>query len=352
MSDDASAPAARTAAPAEGPLAWEAANAKRAGLCALAAGATTIAGSVITGLANSDTPQADDRILTLVDTLARTAEGQTIPPGQFSTLYAARGDQAPLFILGAVLIGLGALLIFPALAYVYRAARARGPVPKLAIITLAAGSAGFAIGQTVSRTAFYLGAASFADASDRTNSAAFDAQNTPTVVTGAIIGELGALLLGVAFVIVCLHAMRVGLLTRFMGIVGIFVGATIVIRPLDPVGVVRSFWLAALGLMILGRLPRGRPPAWTVPEAVPWPSQQQVREQRMAEQKARQGARPDRAARRRGAPEGEPDADGDGGAPEAPQARVPAPRAPQPRRDDATPGGPQAGARKRKRKRR
>jgi hypothetical protein len=131
-----------------------------------------------------------------------------------------------------------------------------------------------------------------------------------------------------------------------------FVGATIVIGGLDPVGVFRSFWLAALALMILGRLPRGRPPAWSVPEAVPWPSQQQIREQRMAERRAREAERapaPQRGARRGGRSE---DADA-GGAPAQPRGgRVPAPRAPQPRRDDVAPGRPHPSSKKRKRKRR
>src|SRR4051812_21332245 len=297
MADDA------RPAPDADPLAWEAANAKRAGLSAAAAAVLTIVGSVVTGLVNAGAPKAQDRILTVVDTLGRAAAGRTSPPGQFATVYAYRGEHAGPYILGAVLIGLGALAIFPALAYLYRAARARGPVPRLALVAAAAGAVGFGLGQTISRTAYYLAAADFKDAADRTNSAAIDAQNTPTALAGALIGEIGALMLAVAFVLICLHAMRAGLLTRFMGIVGMFVGATIVVGGLDPVGVVRSFWLAALAMLILGRLPRGRPPAWSVAEAVPWPSQQQVREQREAARRAREGDRapaPKRGAAPRG----------------------------------------------------
>src|SRR3954447_24493568 len=122
MADDA------RPAPDADPLAWEAANAKRAGLSAAAAAVLTIVGSVVTGLANSGAPKAQDRILTVVDTLQRAANGRPIPPGQFSAIFVYRGEHALAYIAGAVIIGLGALAIFPALGYVYRAARARGPI--------------------------------------------------------------------------------------------------------------------------------------------------------------------------------------------------------------------------------
>jgi hypothetical protein len=66
-----------------------------------------------------------------------------------------------------------------------------------------------------------------------------------------------------------------------MGILGVIVGATFVL-PLDQYGILRTFWLAALGLLILGQWPGGVPKAWASGEAEPWPSQQQLREQREA----------------------------------------------------------------------
>jgi len=32
------------------------------------------------------------------------------------------------------------------------------------------------------------------------------------------------------------------------------------------------FWFVYLGLLLLGRIPRGRPPAWASGEAMPWPT--------------------------------------------------------------------------------
>jgi hypothetical protein len=83
-------------------------------------------------------------------------------------------------------------------------------------------------------------------------------------------------------VIICLNAMRVGLLTRFMGILGIIVGILFVV-PLAPgPPIVQSFWLGALAALFAGRWPRGLPPAWAAGRAIPWPSQQEMRERRQA----------------------------------------------------------------------
>ena len=96
------------------------------------------------------------------------------------------------------------------------------------------------------------------------------------------LGLAAQLALGFAFVMICLNAMRVGLLTRFMGVLGIIVGVLFVV-PLAPgPPVVQSFWLAALAALFAGRWPSGVPPAWTTGHAVPWPSQQALREQREA----------------------------------------------------------------------
>jgi hypothetical protein len=340
----------RTASPDEDPLAWEAQNAPRAGLIAALAGTLALTGTVVTGLTNGGSPKADDRILTLVDTLGDAARGQVPPPGQAATIIEYQGNHAAGYIAGALLTSIALLLTFPALAYLYRAARARGIVPRFALVAAAIGAAGAGIGQAASKTAMYIGASNFASGSDHTNSAAFDVQSAPLVVAGSLIGGLGALALAVGFLIICLHAMRVGLLTRLMGLVGMFSGATLVIGFLDPPGIIRSFWLVALGLLFLGRTPRGRPPAWSVAEAVPWPTQQQLREQRDAMRREAAGEperERERPARRRGG-----GAADDNGAPAERAARVPAPRAPQPRREDAAPGRPHPSSKKRKRKRR
>src|SRR5437588_4168859 len=78
-----------------------------------------------------------------------------------------------------------------------------------------------------------------------------------------------------------LNARRVGLLTRFMGYLGIFTGVLVLFPIGSPVPVVQGFWLIALGTLLYGRWPTGMPPSWRSGRAEPWPSSQQLREQRI-----------------------------------------------------------------------
>lgn len=74
----------------------------------------------------------------------------------------------------------------------------------------------------------------------------------------------------VMMVYVPLQAQRVGLLSRFFGSLGMALGASmILILPVALLGVL--LWTGYLGLLIAGRVPGGRPPAWEVGEALPWP---------------------------------------------------------------------------------
>ena len=356
-----------TTTPDDDPLRWEAENRLRAGRFGLVAGVCTLVGSIVTLAANAGAPRDEARVLTLADTLNRAANGQPDPPGQDAATFAYQGGHWIALIIGTILVGIGTAAIFPPLAYLWRATRARplprGTVPRFALITTAVGAVGAGVGLTVSGIALWVHAHDFASAADQSNSVAADARTDAVVIAGAFIGEIGLLALAVSFLLICLHAQRAGLLGRFMGVVGMFAGATIIIRQFDPPGVVRSFWLIALGLLILDRLPRtiaprGRPPAWAVAEAVPWPSQQQLREEREAARRRERGEPEPEPARERPARRRGRDAVGNDGdvahAPEPRADKVPAPRAPQPRREDAAaPGGsPHPSSKKRKRKRR
>jgi MFS family permease len=319
-------------------LAEEAAGRQRAGLAALGAALLTVIGVLITTLSQPGSSQFDDKIVNVVDAMGRTAEGQPIPPGRISAFAVEVGQSPALPILGAILYGLGSLAIYFAMAYLFRATRARRPgMPQIALILAAVGAVGFGIGRAVAEVARYLGAHDFVDAVDKTNSAASDALTPTATLVGQLFWETAALALGFGIAMISLNAMRVGLLTRFMGVLGVIVGVAVApILPIDQQGIIRVFWLAALGMLILGRLPSGTPKAWTTGEPEPWPSQQQLREQRAA-------ARAEQA-------EAEPEAPGSSGRDTAP---TPPPKAPTPRRPDAAgPGAEHSSSKKKKRKRR
>jgi hypothetical protein len=320
----------------------EAAGRQRAGFAALAAALLTILGVILTTVGQPGSSEFDDKIVTVIDAMGRTAAGDPVPPGRISAFAVKVGEHPVVPIAGAVIYGIGSLAIFFAIAYLFRATRARRPsMPQFALILAAVGAVGFGIGRAVSEVARYIGAHNFVSAADQSNSAATDALSPTATLVGQLIWETSALALGFGIAIISLNAMRVGLLTRFMGILGVIVGVAVApILPIDQQGIIRVFWLAALGMLFLGRLPSGVPKAWTTGEAEPWPSQQQLREQREAARAERDAAGGERAPREQG--------DSGRKAPAAPPPKAPSPRRP----DAAAPGTEHSASKKKKRKRR
>ncbi|HYQ78732.1 MAG TPA: hypothetical protein VEP91_06450 [Solirubrobacterales bacterium] len=66
-----------------------------------------------------------------------------------------------------------------------------------------------------------------------------------------------------------LWAMRTGLLSRFWGSLAMVAGISFLLGPLFLVALV---WFGYFGLLCLGFVPNGRPPAWEAGEAIPWPT--------------------------------------------------------------------------------
>jgi hypothetical protein len=81
----------------------------------------------------------------------------------------------------------------------------------------------------------------------------------------AIIGML------VAMIYIPLQAMRVGLLTRFFGTLGMALGAGMLFIVPAIALLTIAVWFLWLGLMIIDRTPGPRPPAWDAGVAIPWP---------------------------------------------------------------------------------
>jgi hypothetical protein len=117
--------------------------------------------------------------------------------------------------------------------------------------------------------------------------------SVPLLAIFQVMDYAGELALAVAFVLVSLQAMRAGLLTRFMGYLGIIAGI-LVLFVITPVPVVQAYWLVGLGVLFAGRWPSGMPPAWKTGRVERWPSSQELREQRMRE---RNGAGREKPAR-------------------------------------------------------
>jgi hypothetical protein len=86
----------------------------------------------------------------------------------------------------------------------------------------------------------------------------------------AILDFAANLAYGFALVLIGLNAMRAGLVSRFIGILGIVAGVvTVLFRGAGPI---EAFWFIALGMLFLDRWPNGRGPAWETGEPEPWPT--------------------------------------------------------------------------------
>jgi hypothetical protein len=264
-------------------LEWERRAAKPAGIAAILAGLLLIGGTIIYPVAaiGSQTGGPADTLLRLNETPAHA------------------------YVPGA-LQALGYLLMAIPLVYLYRATKARRPELLTAAKYLAiAGPIVTAVAFMVHQVLVVQAAKDFAAerlpmtvpagsdgvaglvgvlavANDRASDILSDKIGAPILV-GLQYG--GVLAVAFAFVLISLNAMRAGLLSRFMGIIGVIIGALTVL-PLFGPSIIQVFWFGALGLILLDRWPNGRGPAWEVVESIPWPSgadQRQAQMERRAE---------------------------------------------------------------------
>ena len=245
-------------APVEAQLEWEARTGRLAGASALLSALLVVASTAVQigiGPAPGDEREA----------LMRFDEHR-------SEFFLSLGLQAVSYFLLA-----GALL------YLLRAVMFRRPeVPRFTTGLLLLAPVLLVVGGVMNQLELNDVAEEFV-AGERSESRADDLLEDRNVVGGAI-GSGGTLCLALSFVLISLNAMRAGLLSRFMGVLGIVVGGLLVL-PLLPGGqaTVQVFWVAALGMLFLGRWPGGRGPAWETGRPIVWPSAADARDERISE---------------------------------------------------------------------
>jgi hypothetical protein len=183
-------------------------------------------------------------------------------------------------MISSILQAIGIGLLAGPLYYLFRAAKARSEAMRgqlvgviiaaplfLAVLAILSGvSTLHAASDFVSNEVPHLIAKGIALNSDRAddiaNEAISDAPLRPLAAGFGLGGQIGFLF---AMVYTCLHAMRVGLLTRFWGSLGVALGAV-------------SFlffqftliWFVYFGILLLRR--NSLPPAWSTGEPIPWPT--------------------------------------------------------------------------------
>ena len=198
-------------------------------------------------------------------------------------------DQHAGEILGSAAVqALGWLVLTVVAVHLYRAIKARRPDEPLVLLVLGVYGPLVLAAITLARAvALTVISGDFASSASQTLAAADDALKDPALVIPQFVGISAVLALAFWLVKGSLDAMRVGLLTRFMGVLGIGIAVALV---LQFGSLILPLWLLALALLFLRRWPGGTPPAWEAGQAIPWePSGSRAQEAPEPEQPAPSG---------------------------------------------------------------
>jgi hypothetical protein len=175
----------------------------------------------------------------------------------------------------SVVRAIGFLALIPPLLFLWQATRARRPELPGAMVGFAfIGPALLAVQGVLG----YLGQQAVASDFVAQSAAGGDiytllddlTENSGLNSAAGGLGFAAILGVGVAMVYFPLQAMRAGLLTRFFATLGMALGGATVLL-LGQILIPDTLWFLYLGLVFIGRTPRGRPPAWDAGEAIPWP---------------------------------------------------------------------------------
>jgi hypothetical protein len=184
-------------------------------------------------------------------------------------------ENSGTLVASGVLQGLSIALMAVPLLFLFRAAQARAEKMRGALVGVTVAGPLFFAAAVILQTVAVSSVAGDFVATNGSGCALDDndcIENLVTddslysVATGlSLAGRLG---LAAGMVYACLWAMRTGLLSRFLGTLGMAVGvATLLFGPVFAV-----VYMLGLGLVFLGAVPGGRPPAWDAGEAIPWPA--------------------------------------------------------------------------------
>jgi len=206
---------------------------------------------------------------------ARAAEVRFVSHHAFALIAGSALSALSLLALTAML-----LLLLKASEY-----RREEGIWQAAVPVVIVGGVGFAAVGLGHQIATAILSHNFATGSDFSNKAVDEVLTTGGVNLAAqYISLLTGLALTAGMIYTCTISMRLGLVTRWMGFVGIL-SALLIFLPIGgaTLEVIPAFWMAALGILYMGRWPNGDLPAWTSGEARPWPTSAEMRAQREAE---------------------------------------------------------------------
>jgi hypothetical protein len=247
-------------------LAWEKRHRTRAAISAAVAAIGLLVFNVLQQVVNRDTPTVSG-----LKTLQRGVTEKNVDalPSLQTAALEHFHDKSAMVIVLAIAGFVGYLGLAWTVGFLGVATRSRIPTLRKFIVYIPI-VGGVLLGVAVLMTSLgKLNAINTFLDSNRTVADAYDANRNGVVLYAGLLSLLGTLAVAVGVVLVALHAMRAGLLTRMLGYIGIASGAMMVFFALP---IVQVFWFGALAFVFLGRWPGGELPAWAAGEAVPWPT--------------------------------------------------------------------------------
>ncbi len=180
-------------------------------------------------------------------------------------------------LIGSIIAAFAFLLLAAPLGYLYKAAQARAErMPNAFLFLVILGPILYAVQGVL----LAVGQVQVADQFVAQESGVGDIYSLATNLledsgprTAAIyVYSVATIAIIFGMVYTCLWGVRTGLLTRFHGTLGMALGATFILPPLIGLTLPALLaWFMYFGLLIAGRTPKGRPPAWDAGVAIPPP---------------------------------------------------------------------------------
>jgi hypothetical protein len=233
-------------------LEWERRWALPAALCAFAAAILFVAGTVI-------------------------SQGGPIAPSTTTELLREFDEASGSLLLAAILNAISLTLIAAPLYYLFQAASARSSRVRRGLVgVVIAGPLFLGLAELFQWVALNAASNDFATPGggagipigDYADDLIRD-QTTFSIAQGLSFAGVIGFVVGAIYT--SLWAMRVGLVTRFMGTLGMALAASLVLLAQAFSLLALMLWFVYLGMIFVGKTPRGGPPpAWAAGEAIPW----------------------------------------------------------------------------------
>jgi hypothetical protein len=203
----------------------------------------------------------------LVQTLAAVHDGEPFPRSFLTAVGEFRLEHNGLNLMIWLLRGASVLLLIPMVQLLVRAVRERGGTLGAWIAPVS--MAGFIVSGAATFVIFGIlepGIYRTAREAGFLPSDIWDAVRDSPINTAQIVQFVGSAAAGVTLSLASMQALRIGLLPKLLGYVGVAIGF-LFIFPIDQTNIIRALWFGAIALIVSGRLPN-TPPAWESGTAV------------------------------------------------------------------------------------